>query len=42
MIGLARRQYDRVHKGKSYDFEVDTASATPPKCAMLIKQRFGL
>ena len=42
MIGLARWQYDRVHKGKSYDLEVDTGSATPLECAMLIKQSFGL
>jgi len=42
MIGLARWQYERVHKGKAYDFEVDTGSATPLECAMLIKQKFGL
>jgi chloramphenicol 3-O phosphotransferase len=42
MIGLARWQYDRVHNGKAYDFEVDTGGATPLECAMLIKQRFGL
>ena len=41
-IGLARWQYDRVHKGKSYDLEVDTGSATPLECAQLIKQEFGL
>jgi chloramphenicol 3-O phosphotransferase len=41
-IGLARWQYERVHKGKSYDFEVDTGRATPLECAMLIKRKFGL
>lgn len=42
MIGLARWQYQRAHKGKVYDFEVDTGSATDLECAMLIKQKFGL
>lgn len=36
LIGLARWQYDRVHKNMTYDLEVDTSRAT------LIKQRFGL
>lgn len=42
MIGLARWQYDRVHKGMTYDLEVDTNRATPLECAALIKQKFGL
>jgi chloramphenicol 3-O phosphotransferase len=42
MIGLARWQYDRVHKGLTYDLEVDTSRATPQECASLIKQIFRL
>ena len=42
MIGLARWQYDRVHKGLTYDLEVDTSRATPMECATLIAQKFGL
>jgi chloramphenicol 3-O phosphotransferase len=42
MIGLARWQYDRDHKGLTYDLEVDTSRATPMECASLIKQKFGL
>jgi len=42
LVGLARWQYDRVHKDMTYDLEVDTGSATPMECATLIKQRFRL
>jgi chloramphenicol 3-O phosphotransferase len=42
LIGLARWQYDRVHKHMTYDLEVDTSRATPMQCAELIKQRFRL
>lgn len=42
LIGLARWQYDRVHRGKRYDLEVDTSRATPAACAKLIKEEFGL
>ena len=42
LIGLARRQYDRVHRDKRYDLELDTGSSTPMECAILIKQRLGL
>ena len=42
LIGLARWQYDRVHKDMKYDLEVDTSRATPMECAKLIKHRFGL
>jgi chloramphenicol 3-O phosphotransferase len=42
LIGLARWQYDRVHKGVPYDLEVDTSHATPLECAALIKQKFHL
>jgi chloramphenicol 3-O phosphotransferase len=42
LIGLARWQYDRVHKGVHYDLEVDTGTASALACAELIKQRFRL
>lgn len=42
LIGLARWQYDRVHKGIKYDLEVDTSGATPMECANLIRQKFRL
>lgn len=40
--GLARWQYERVHRGVSYDFEVDTSRLTPLECARRIQQRFRL
>lgn len=42
MIGLARWQFDRVHKEIRYDLEVDASIATPEACAELIRERFGL
>jgi chloramphenicol 3-O phosphotransferase len=42
LAGLARWQYDRVHRGKRYDLELDTSEATPMECAEAIKRRFGL
>lgn len=42
LIGLARWQYDRVHRGKTYDLELHTDSATPMECAERIKQAFRL
>lgn len=42
LIGLARWQYDRVHRGRRYDLELDSSTATPLECAECIKQRFGL
>ena len=42
MIGLARWQYDRVHKDMTYDLEVDTSRATAMECAELIRNKFGL
>jgi chloramphenicol 3-O phosphotransferase len=41
-IGLARWQFDRVHRGMTYDLELDTSRATPLDCAEAIKDRFGL
>jgi len=42
MIGLARWQYDRVHKDMTYDLEVDTSRSSAQECANLIRQKFGL
>ena len=42
MIGLARWQYERVHRDMTYELEVDTSQATPMECAELIKGKFGL
>lgn len=42
MIGLARWQYDGVHKDMRYDLEIDTSNITPVEGAQMIKQKFGL
>jgi len=42
MIGLARWQYERVHRDMTYELEIDTSNATPMECAELIKRKFGL
>jgi chloramphenicol 3-O phosphotransferase len=42
MIGLARWQYERVHKDMVYDLEVDTSRATPLECAERIREKFRL
>jgi chloramphenicol 3-O phosphotransferase len=42
LIGLARWQYDRVHRGKTYDLEIDASIATPAECAERIKRAFAL
>lgn len=41
-IGLARWQFDRVHRGRTYDLEVDTGAASPEESARLICGAFGL
>jgi chloramphenicol 3-O phosphotransferase len=41
-IGLARWQYDRVHRGVVYDLEVDTTAAPAEACARLIRDTFKL
>lgn len=41
-VGLARWQYDRVHRGVVYDLEVDTVAMPPAACARLIRDSFGL
>jgi chloramphenicol 3-O phosphotransferase len=42
MPGLARWQYDKVHKDREYDFIVDTSAATPLECAEMIKKALRL
>ena len=41
-IGLARWQYDRVHRGMAYDLTIDTADTTPLGNAQRIRDAFGL
>ncbi|MEZ2131472.1 MULTISPECIES: chloramphenicol phosphotransferase CPT family protein [unclassified Sinorhizobium] len=40
--GLARWQFDRVHRDINYDLEIETDLATPHECAVLIKEKFLL
>ncbi len=40
--GLARWQYDRVHKGISYDLEIDTSGQSPLDCAKMIASAFNI
>ena len=42
LIGLARWQFSRVHKGMKYDLEIDTTKASPEECAEQIKAKFAL
>ena len=42
MIGLARRQFSRIHKDIAYDLALDTTEATAQECAQRIKESFGL
>jgi chloramphenicol 3-O phosphotransferase len=42
LIGLARWQYDRVHRDITYDLEIDTSAATPLACAHRIRETFRL
>lgn len=42
LLGLARWQYDRVHKGISYDLEVDTSAQSPMDCAKMIASAFSI
>ena len=42
LIGLARWQYPRVHAGRVYDLEIDTAAASPQDCAGRVQAAFGL
>lgn len=40
--GLARWQFERVHRGQHYDFEVDTSLLSVQECALRIQRRFRL
>lgn len=42
MIGLARGQIDLAHKGKDYDFTVDTSTASALDCARAIRDALRL
>ena len=42
MPGLARWQFDRVHRGQRYDLDLHTEQATPEQCAEAIILAFGL
>lgn len=42
MIGLARWQYDKVHKGIAYDLKIETSDHDPKTCAEIIRKEFGL
>ncbi len=42
LVGLARWQYGRVHKGIAYDLEIDTSETSPDECARKIAQAFSL
>jgi len=41
-LGLARWQLDRVHRGQTYDLEIETSKATPMWNAQRICEAFGL
>lgn len=42
MIGLARWQFDKVHRAMDYDLTINAETATPLECATLIKTQFDL
>jgi len=42
IIGLARWQFDRVHRGRTYDLEIDASTSTPEICALKIKEALTL
>ncbi len=41
-LGLARWQFDRVHRGQAYDLEIETTDTTPVENARRICAAFGL
>ena len=41
-LGLARWQFDRVHRGQAYDLEIETSATTPVENAHRICTAFGL
>ena len=42
LVGLARWQFERVHRDMTYDLEIDTTRASPLQCAGTIKTAFRL
>lgn len=42
LIGLARWQFDRVHRDMDYDLEIDTSTASALDCAWAIKRAAGI
>ena len=42
LIGLARWQFDRVHRDTSYDLTLDTSRATPEDCAAAVLRHLAL
>ena len=42
LIGLARWQFDRVHRDMRYDLEIDASIATPVECAEVVRNEFDL
>ncbi len=41
-LGLSRWQLDRVHRGQTYDLEIETSDSTPMQNAQRICAAFGL
>jgi len=41
-LGLSRAQIDLVHKGATYDLELDTSALSPEQCAQRIVEAFKL
>ena len=41
-LGLAKWQFDRVHRDICYDLEIDTAASGPVECAEIICRAFGI
>ena len=42
MIGLARWQFDQVHRGIVYDLKIDSSVRSPVECAAQIQAAFNL
>jgi chloramphenicol 3-O phosphotransferase len=42
LLGLARWQFDRVHRDVVYDLEIDASAASPLENARMICGAFGL
>ena len=42
ILGLSRAQIDLVHKGVTYDLELDTSTLSPEQCAQQIVEAFDL